>query len=217
MPGAAPTTPQETRSRLLHAGAAEFSRVGFEAASIRNICDAAHANVSSVKYHFGSKDELYREIWRITAVRMFEQEPMPRLNPGVDPRETLRDFMGWFMRIVLLGGSDAPCGGQMLAHETIKPTEGALEIFVQECAGPIRTELKRLVRAIVGKGLKPRATEDVVNGIIALCVTPQHSREILSRLGFPSPTTKAAVNRLAGTLADFALCGLDGFAGDPPC
>lgn len=51
------------RERLLKAAAAVFAKDGFEKASLRAICLKAKANVASVKYYFGSKEGLYREVF----------------------------------------------------------------------------------------------------------------------------------------------------------
>ncbi len=201
----------DTHDQLLQAAGREFAARGFQHASVRAICDAADANVSAVKYHFGSKEELYRAVWRTAATQMLEAEPMPRLGDGDDPRQKLREFMAWFLRLVLCEGGDRPWAGGMLAHETVEPTN-ALDLFVEHCAGPIRGELARIVRAIVGRGATRKTLDDLTNGVIALCVNPKHSRAILTRLGFPPPTTKAGINRMADRLSRFALGGLDDFA-----
>lgn len=38
-----------------------FAKSGFEGVSIRDICEKATCNVSAISYHYGSKEELYRE------------------------------------------------------------------------------------------------------------------------------------------------------------
>lgn len=201
----------DTRDRLLHAAGEEFARVGFRDASVRSICDAAGANVSAVKYHYGSKEELYLAVWAVAAEQMVRGEPMPRLGDDDDPKEVLREFIAWFMRLVLTESRTHPWAGQLLAHETVSPTLGALDTFVKHCAGPIRDELSRIVRSIVGRPLRGKLHDDLVFGVIALCVNPKHCREILIKLGHPPPESKVAINRMAGVMADFAISGLSGF------
>lgn len=53
-----------TRDQLLLVALSLFSEKGFEATSVREICDSARANVSAIKYHFGSKEDLYRECFK---------------------------------------------------------------------------------------------------------------------------------------------------------
>lgn len=202
----------ETRDRLLHAAGEEFARVGFRAASVRSICDVAGANVAAVKYYFGSKEQLYLAVWAVAAEQMVQSEPMPRLANGGDPKDVLREFIAWFMRLVLTESRTHPWAGQLLAHETVSPTPGALDAFVAHCAGPIRDELSRIVKAVVGRSLRGKTHDDLVFGVIALCVNPKHSREILNKLGHPPPESKAAINRMAKVMAEFAISGLTGFA-----
>lgn len=46
------------RDRLIASSLKLFSQKGYHACSIREICDAAHANVSLVSFHFGGKEGL---------------------------------------------------------------------------------------------------------------------------------------------------------------
>ena len=210
MPGTGET--EQTKDRLLHAAGDEFARVGFGAASVRAICAAADANVSAVKYHFGSKEALYLADWMVAASQMVSSEPLPRAGDHDDPRDTLRAFVAWFMRLVLTESVSHPWAGQLLAHETVSPTPGALETFVRHCAGPIKEEMSRIVGAIVGRQAGTKTHDDLVFAVIALCVNAKHSRGILTKLGHPPPTTKAGINRMAKVMAEFAIGGLDGFA-----
>ncbi|MEM7577521.1 MAG: TetR/AcrR family transcriptional regulator [Planctomycetota bacterium] len=203
----------DTRVRLLHAAGEEFSRVGFRAANVRDICKNAGANVAAVKYHFGSKEALYRTAWEHAAREMVTAEPMPTLGPDDDPAVVLADFMAWFLRLVLNENRDHPCAGGMLAHETVEPS-GGLDVFVEHVAGPIHAELRRIVGAVLGKPGSRKLTDDLTNAVIALCVNPKHSHAILDRLGHRPPNEPAAIDRMARRLAAFALHGLIGLARD---
>ncbi len=61
---AEPMSEIETRTALLQAAEELFSAHGYEAVGIREISARAGTNVSSIKYHFGSKRELYLETIR---------------------------------------------------------------------------------------------------------------------------------------------------------
>ncbi|MEL6498130.1 MAG: TetR/AcrR family transcriptional regulator [Planctomycetota bacterium] len=207
------THPSEdaTRTRLLQAASREFARDGFNAASVRTICDAAQANVSAVRYYFGSKEQLYLAVWEVAAEEMVSSEPMPRLEDFEEPRDALRCFVAWFMRLVLTEKDSHPVAGRLLAHETVAPTPGALDVFIRNCARPIKDEVSKIAEAVIGRKLPGKQHGDVVFAVIALCVNAKHSREILTRLGHPPPATRAGINRMAGVMADFAIGGLEGF------
>lgn len=57
--------PDNTRDLILDEARKHFSEKGYEGASIRDICSGAAVNVSSIKYHFGGKEGLYRECFKI--------------------------------------------------------------------------------------------------------------------------------------------------------
>ena len=56
-------TTQETRDRLLDTAERLFAERGVDATSLRHITTEAKANLASVNYHFGSKEELFRQIF----------------------------------------------------------------------------------------------------------------------------------------------------------
>ena len=57
--------PADTRELIMEEARMHFSEKGFEGASVRDICDGAKVNVSAIKYHFGGKEGLYRECFKI--------------------------------------------------------------------------------------------------------------------------------------------------------
>lgn len=60
---AIPSQP-DTRERLLNTAQRLFAEHGFKATSLRQITREADANVASVNYHFGSKEEMLNELIR---------------------------------------------------------------------------------------------------------------------------------------------------------
>ncbi|MDD4973776.1 MAG: TetR family transcriptional regulator [Bacteriovorax sp.] len=55
----------DTRDLILDEARKHFCEKGFAGASVRDICDGAKVNVSAIKYHFGGKEGLYRECFKI--------------------------------------------------------------------------------------------------------------------------------------------------------
>ncbi len=69
------TRTDETKSRLIEAAMRQFGRHGFEATSLRAVVADAKQNISSVKYHFGSKDGLFDACVRAAAQRLKAEGP----------------------------------------------------------------------------------------------------------------------------------------------
>ncbi len=51
-----------SRERLLDAAEKLFARYGFNGVSVRQIVHAAKVNLGAVPYHFGTKEELFKEL-----------------------------------------------------------------------------------------------------------------------------------------------------------
>jgi Transcriptional regulator len=202
--------PDETRQRLLRVAGAEFARRGFFEASIRSICDAAGANVSAVKYHFGSKEGLYREVVTEARGHLCSGGELPIMQPGDDPEEALRRWMSWFLELLLVTEEQHPLIGEILAHEMIRPTR-FLDEFAQHMGRPIRDEAARIIEKLLPEPAPPGVVRILANGLISLCVVHKHCGEMLTRMESPPPRTPDALHETVGVLVEFAIRGITGF------
>lgn len=71
-----PAGAEDTRERILQAAAGLFTEHGFAGTSMRQIASAAAVPVSSINYHFGSKQLLMEAVY----VRMLDASGMGRAN-----------------------------------------------------------------------------------------------------------------------------------------
>ena len=55
---------EKKRARILHEARIAFAQEGFEAANVRDIAAAAGTRHSMIRYHFGTKEQLWREAVR---------------------------------------------------------------------------------------------------------------------------------------------------------
>ncbi len=80
---------QSAEVPLMLAAIELFGRDGYAAVSTRSLCEHAGTNISSIKYHFGGKDELYR-----AAVTHVIEQLKPRIEFALATFEQGRDLAG---------------------------------------------------------------------------------------------------------------------------
>src|SRR5579859_5566475 len=97
--GADPLAHDETRRQLLEAAGGVFAEVGYQNATVREICRRAGANVAAVNYHFGDKENLYGEVIRYSHQKGYEKYP-PFL--GVPPDAPAEKRLQAFIYSMLL-------------------------------------------------------------------------------------------------------------------
>ena len=118
-PVPAATTAVPTRDRIVDAALRLFAERGTTAVSMRELADAADVTVPGLYYHFASKADLIREVYRAQG---FGQEPDEIELPDVAPVETLivaesrreftrfigqREFLSLMQGEAVLGDEDA--------------------------------------------------------------------------------------------------------------
>src|SRR5438876_11355183 len=88
------------RDRILEAAGQIFAERGYDATTVRDLCQCAGANVAAVNYYFGDKQRLYIEAvvhahrWRM------EQARLPEWTAGTSAKTKLADFIATFIRRV---------------------------------------------------------------------------------------------------------------------
>lgn len=91
-----------TKDRLLDAAEALFAEHGFSGTSLRQLTQAAGANLAAVNYHFGSKELLAHEMIhrRFSPINEERLDLLDELEARGDPtlEELLRAFVGPFLR-----------------------------------------------------------------------------------------------------------------------
>ena len=97
----------DTRERLLHAAMEVFAEHGFEAATIREICRRADANVAAVHYHFGDKKRLYAAIFD-NVFTLLRERRTSFLPADAPPQERLRIYIRALFEEIF------DCGGDVM-------------------------------------------------------------------------------------------------------
>jgi AcrR family transcriptional regulator len=198
---------QKTSERLLEAAGTIFAERGFRAATVREICEKAGANVAAVNYHFGDKEALYAAVLKRSHRAAEVKHPSdPGLGPRAPAEIRLEAFIEAFLRRIF-DPSERAWLSRLTFRELLDPT-AALDSLVEEEFRPRARLLGSIVRELVGKG----ATEDEVRmasvSIVAQCLFLQFGRPVIARL-FPEIDYRPEqLQRLADHIAAFSLRAL---------
>ena len=143
-----------TKQRLIDAAGAIFAEKGYEAASIRDICQLADANIAAVNYHFAGKRALYVAAVRHAQCCRQEDVPFPEFPPELAPAEQLRAFIGvMFER--MLSAHRPKWHLELMLRELARPTEACAAV-VEDYIRPMADTLRR----ILDRMLPPDLTEE---------------------------------------------------------
>ncbi|TNF23709.1 MAG: TetR/AcrR family transcriptional regulator [Deltaproteobacteria bacterium] len=85
------------RERILQAADEVFGRVGFDAASTRDIAEAAGVNKALIHYHFKTKDGLLTAVLEGYYGRLTDTLRGVLLRPSGSLRERMRDLVGAYL------------------------------------------------------------------------------------------------------------------------
>ena len=155
-----------TRRRILQAAGPIFAEQGFHVATIKQITDAAKANVAAVNYHFGSKRKLYLEVLRLALPDI--RGVFSHTIPGSSPKEELRLFISNVFSSLL--GEDVPRWHSEVAVREILSPSDALPRLVDEYFAPFTRDLENVVRKFCAYEPEAEQVRLVAQSIMALCV-----------------------------------------------
>jgi AcrR family transcriptional regulator len=204
--GARPDTSDLTRDKLIEAAGHVFAERGFRAATIRDICRRAGANVAAVNYTFGDKVGLYTEVLRHSIRATRTPEMAAALDPALAPEVTIRaivrarvksmcreEHTEWYFRLMM--------------HEFLHPTP-AMTRVVDEGIRPIYMRLRGAVGEIVGMPPDHELTRLSVNSIVGQILFYTFSRPVLSRLQPELKLTPDQLDRIAEHISEFSIAYL---------
>lgn len=205
----------DTRHRLIDAAGEVFADVGFQAATVRDICQRAGANIAAVNYHFGDKDTLYLAVFdhaRECAAE-FDREVGATMAAGQTPAQRLHAYVVAFLRKLFATGRPT-WHTRLISREMIEPTR-ALDRIVELSIRPNFELGRRIVREIVGPGPSERQVIMCAASVVGQCLHYHHCRAVTARL-YPGWLEQPDfLDTTAAHIATFSLCALTGLAQQP--
>ncbi|MGZ4961759.1 MAG: CerR family C-terminal domain-containing protein [Limisphaerales bacterium] len=197
----------KTRQQLLEAAGQVFAEHGYRAATVREICLRAGANVASIHYHFGDKEKLYLEVLRYAQLLDIQANPgLAKADRKISPDEQLKGFIRSLLVKLLSPGSVA-WDGKLLAREMVEPSVG-MDVVINERVRPMHKHIREILRAFLGA----QATEDELRefefSIVSQCVFYHHCKEVVFRLYPRFKPNGPEIDKLAEHITAFSLAGL---------
>lgn len=196
---------RETRSRLLEAASAVFSRKGYRAAKVAEICRLAGANMAAVNYYFGDKESLYVETWRY-AFRRYK-EPVSSDPVGGSPEERLRLFIRNMMNNFARGGEGRQFS-RIYMMELVNPT-GLITDDWHELIEPRRQVLREIIMDVMGRDGDSQLVRFCELSIINQCHSLLTVKETDLAYFLGHSLDEDMIQRLADHIADFSLAGIE--------
>jgi AcrR family transcriptional regulator len=198
---------QETRQRLLEAAGEVIAEKGFRAATIREICRRAGANVAAVNYHFGDKERLYIAVLHHTFSVANQNYPLDQgVESGVCPEERLHAFVRAYL-LRLLDNGRRVWHGKLIARELFEPTP-ALSLIVDEMVHPLLGRLIAIVRDFLGESAEPETVKLFARSILGQCLFYFQSRSIIELMNPTLTFDREKIEAIGDHICRFSLAAL---------
>ncbi len=203
----ADTTPQ----RIIEAAGETFAAKGFEAATVREICTRAEANIAAINYHFGDKQRLYIEAVKRAHRSRELQFPMPEWQAQTTAEQKLADFVLTLLK--RMTSPDSGWEGELMSREISRPTEACAEL-ARESIRPHFAVLNEILAELI-----PAAGEIerhlTAFSIVGQCLHYKFADPVIQQLVSAEEYAGYHVELLAKHITEFSLRSLRARATTP--
>jgi TetR/AcrR family transcriptional regulator, regulator of cefoperazone and chloramphenicol sensitivity len=198
---------EATRQKLIEAAGQVFAEVGFEAATVREICARAGANVAAVNYHFGDKLGLYTEVLKSSMMAQQESAMHRSIAHPSDARAALRVLVYAWLEKAREGGKSS-WFARIMAHEMSNPTP-ALHRVAQAMA-PNYQRFCAVVGDLIARSANDPQTRMCVHSVVGQVLQYVQSRPMLERLWPDLDLDNEEQRRaIAAHIVEFSLGGME--------
>jgi AcrR family transcriptional regulator len=194
----------QVQERLLEAAEQVFGDKGFKAASIREICKLADANIAAVNYHFGDKERLYIEAVKYAHRGCTQGEPFTEWPAGTPAVDKLRDFIHVVVSRMMQPASVQSL--QLMMREMAQPTAACAEV-VHEYIQPMADKLTAILVELL-----PGTTQEqlalIAFSIVGQCLFYRNHRAIAAMVIGEEQFARYQIEQVADHIFAFTLRGL---------
>lgn len=199
----------ETRRSLLEAAGQIFAEQGYAAATSKDICARANANIAAVNYHFGSKDGLYAAVLEEAHSRIVSIEAMAAAaRSKIEPKMKLKMFLDRIVAEACKGDS-AGWELRVLSREVLSPSPMMAGLVENQIAPKAK-----FVRSIVGEIMQLSPDDPAVSRCILNLIGPVLMLLITDRAlqKKVAPKLELDPEALAEHMLGYALGGMEAVA-----
>jgi AcrR family transcriptional regulator len=194
------------RERIIDAAGELFAERGFDATTVRDICQAAEANVAAVNYYFGDKQRLYVEaVVRAHRWRM-ERARLPEWSPDTPPEKKLADFIHTFIRRVRTGPGDT-WHTRLVMREIANPSEACAEL-VQSSIRPQFEILLGILQELLPEERDEQKLRLTAFSIVGQCLFYHFADPVIRNLLHPEQYEALDVDILADHISELSLAAI---------
>jgi AcrR family transcriptional regulator len=199
-----------TRERLLESACEVFAKKGYREATIADICERAGANIAAVNYHFGDKETLYIEAWRLAFHKSLEAYPPDGGISSDAPAE--ERFRGRIFAAMQRFAHPKNYEFEIMSKELTTPT-GLLEEVMRESVEPLKREFARIVWELLGEHASEQQVQLCQMSVMAQCINlmvHQRHRKSFAEAGIKSDlmSDNLKIEMVADHIARFSLAGI---------
>ncbi|MDD4915011.1 MAG: CerR family C-terminal domain-containing protein [Methylococcales bacterium] len=194
-------TTHDARSRLVLAALRLFAQKGYEGATTREICEAADANISAIRYYFGDKAGLYRAAFNEPLGEKCCQVDMETYG-ALPLAEALNRFFKEFLEPLKMG-EDINLLMKLRFREMTEPTG----VWQQEIDAEIKPQHMALANLLKQHLRLPGIDPDLHRltfAVIGMAIHFYVGQEAITSISPDMLNNAAAIDTLAERLAGFA-------------
>jgi AcrR family transcriptional regulator len=198
--------PDDTRARLIEAAGEVFAEHGFRAATVREICAKAGANIAAINYHFGDKMGLYIEVARVSSGTLGDLDPRGLQLDDKPAPEALRMLIANMVQRIV-GSEKVVPHLRIMSQELTRPTE-ALPRIAEQVIGPNY----QLLRGVIGRLLDLDPAHDTVrfcaHSVVGQVVHFGVGKPVIGLLWPAMKMTPPQLEQIAEHITEFSLAGI---------
>jgi len=199
------------REQLVAAATRIFAAKGYAAATTREICEAAGANVAAIHYYFGDKEGLYRAVLMRPITEM--AKAFGRFDdPALSFEESMRMFLGPFLGDLSQSAdcSDGLDAKVMRVHlrEMIDPSKVFQEV-IEQIVVPARNALASVIARHCGLKRADADIHQLAFALVAMAHDYCMSRDFMKMLAPDVLNRPQAMKTILDRLVGYSRALLD--------